>query len=284
MLDYAALKSGGFIKQPEGDYFTVRILVPGGRATAGQVDTVQQAARKYGQGYLHLTARQGFELPWVRPQDFDALRADLSKAAMGPAGCGPRIRNIMACPGSPTCGRSLADVYAVAKTLSDQYAGRQVNIKKLKIGLSGCPNSCSSPQTKDIGFMATAEPELVDDKCNACGLCIDACRERAISLHNVKATVNRSLCVNCGDCIAVCPSDAWATSRRGFTIFVGGNVGRHPRFGVKVAEFVPLSEASYWVEGLLGFLDAHGTRAVRLGALLEQTGAQALRTYLPKAG
>jgi anaerobic sulfite reductase subunit C len=249
-----------------------------------QMDAVQQAARRYGRGYVQLTSRQGFELPWIKPEYFDSLRNDLRRVGMGPAGCGPRIRNIMACPGAPTCGRALMDVYSLAKELSNEYAGRQVNIKKLKIGLSACPNSCSSPQIKDIGFMAKTEPELIEDKCDGCGLCVDACREKSISLNGEKPVIERSTCVNCGDCIANCPFDAWAPARTGFTVFIGGNVGRHPRFGARVAEFVSPADASLWIDGVLAFLDNQGTRAERLGALLSRVGKDALRPFLPGLG
>lgn len=282
MLDLAALKQGGFIKQPQDDVFTVRIRMPGGRATADQLARLQEAAKKYGRGYVHVTTRQGFELPWVRYADFEALRADLSEVDLFPAGCGPRVRNVMACPGSESCGRAVMDTYALAKELSDHYVGREVQIKKIKMAIAGCPNSCSTPQLNDLGFMATVEPQLDAAFCNGCGLCVDACREKAVSIEDEMAIIDRARCMNCGDCINTCPFGACTASRRGYTVFLGGKVGRHPRLGQKVGEFVPPEGISRWVDGVLAFLDARGNRAERFGAFVDRVGIETLREYLPQ--
>ncbi len=281
MVDLTTLKQGGFIMQRTGDAFTVRITAPGGRVTAEHLQAMQEAARQFGRGYVHLTTRQGFELPWVQMEDFDALREHLARAGLFPAGCGPRIRNVMACPGNETCSRGLVDTYSAAKALSDSYAGRWVNIKKLKLAVAGCPNSCTAPQHNDLGFMATVEPVFEADLCNGCGICIDACREGAIGQTDDKVIVDRSLCVNCGQCIAACPSDAWVAGRQGYTVYLGGKVGRHPRLGIKVAEFVQSEDFPKWVDGLLEFLEKNGNRGERLGAFLDRVGTDGLQQYLP---
>ncbi|MCL5027317.1 MAG: 4Fe-4S binding protein [Chloroflexi bacterium] len=282
MLDLGALKQGGFIKQPQDDVFTVRIRMPGGRVTVDQLARVQEAARKYGQGYVHLTTRQGFELPWVHYGDFEALRVDLAEVDLYPAGCGPRVRNVMACPGTETCGRGLVDTYTLAKQLSERYVGREVQVKKLKMAIAGCPNSCSTPQVNDLGFVATVEPQLDGEFCNGCGLCVDACREKAISIENDLAVIDRTRCVNCGDCVNTCPFGACKVSRSGFSVFLGGKVGRHPRLGQKVGEFVPAEALPRWVDGVLAFAEARGNRAERFGALLDRVGIETMREYLPE--
>ena len=46
---------------------------------------------------------------------------------------------------------------------------------------------------------------IVYDRCIGCGLCVDECDQRAISLVNDKAVVDDSSCILCGYCAAVCP-------------------------------------------------------------------------------
>ena len=47
------------------------------------------------------------------------------------------------------------------------------------------------------------------EKCNGCGLCVDACHEGAIGLVDGVATLLRDdYCDGLGDCLPVCPDDA----------------------------------------------------------------------------
>ena len=60
-VDYAALKKGGFMRQKQKGFFSLRIQVVGGNLTAENIKTVAEVAEKYGKGYVHMTSRQGIE-------------------------------------------------------------------------------------------------------------------------------------------------------------------------------------------------------------------------------
>lgn len=48
-----------------------------------------------------------------------------------------------------------------------------------------------------------------EDKCNGCGLCVDACHESAIGLKNNKAVLLKDdYCDGLGDCLPICPTNA----------------------------------------------------------------------------
>jgi len=49
------------------------------------------------------------------------------------------------------------------------------------------------------------------DQCACCGLCVDICPERAITM-NVDVTVDSSRCTGCGSCVDECPSQAISLS------------------------------------------------------------------------
>ena len=46
------------------------------------------------------------------------------------------------------------------------------------------------------------------DKCVGCGLCENACTNRAIKLVSGKCVINKYLCEGCGACVLVCPKKA----------------------------------------------------------------------------
>lgn len=51
--------------------------------------------------------------------------------------------------------------------------------------------------------------EIDQEKCNGCGLCVNACHEKAIALVDGKATLVRNdYCDGLGDCLPNCPMDA----------------------------------------------------------------------------
>ena len=46
---------------------------------------------------------------------------------------------------------------------------------------------------------------LIQEWCEGCGTCVEACKGNALSLQNGKATVDPDRCVFCGYCARVCP-------------------------------------------------------------------------------
>ncbi len=44
--------------------------------------------------------------------------------------------------------------------------------------------------------------------CTGCGVCIDACPQQAITMHDNLAMINEDLCNQCGACADICPAGA----------------------------------------------------------------------------
>ena len=89
-----------------------RIRVPGGYLDARVLGMVQEIAQEYGNGYVHLTTRQGFEIEGIRLEDMDKINEKLQpviellqinqeKPGTGYPASG--TRNISACIGSNVC-------------------------------------------------------------------------------------------------------------------------------------------------------------------------------------
>ncbi|MCL2609868.1 MAG: sulfite reductase subunit C, partial [Treponema sp.] len=55
-----------------------RIRIPGGHLAAEYLGTVKEIAEKYGDGTVHITVRQGFEIPGIRYEDMPEVNRMLA--------------------------------------------------------------------------------------------------------------------------------------------------------------------------------------------------------------
>lgn len=126
-VDYATLKKGGFMRQKQKNNFSLRLRVVGGNLTAKQLAAIAEVSDKYGEGYVHLTSRQSVEIPFIKLNDIDEVKAALAKGDAEPGVCGPRVRTITACQGAAVCPSGCIDTYALAKELDESkcnFCGR----------------------------------------------------------------------------------------------------------------------------------------------------------------
>lgn len=81
-VDYAALKKGGYMRQEQKGYGSLRLAVVGGNLTAENIKTVAEVAEKYGRGYVHMTSRQGIEIPFIKVEELAEVKEALAKGGM----------------------------------------------------------------------------------------------------------------------------------------------------------------------------------------------------------
>ncbi len=284
-LDLDALRKGGILKQRQKDYFILRTRIPGGRLDAGLLPKFMMIAKKYGKGYIHLSTRQCIEIAWIHIENLDKAIKELKRVGIARGACGPRSRNIVACPGSSVCRFGFVDTEKFAVKLDKKFFGLDVP-KKFKIAISGCMNSCSKPQENDIGFLAQGEPEVDLDKCISCTLCAKVCeevcsrgkREPAIIMDEKKKPVyKKENCFSEGDCVRICPVSAWKIKRTGYAVFLGGKIGRFPMLGYKVAEFVQEKDVHAIINKTIELYRAIAKKGERFGDAINRTGIEEAR-------
>ncbi len=129
------------MRQVQKNNFSLRLKVVGGNLTADQLLTVAEISKKYGDGYVHLTSRQGVEIPFIKLDDVEPVKAELKAGGVDTGVCGPRVRTVTACQGSKICSSGCIDTYSLAVEISDRYFGRELP-HKFKFGITGCMNNC----------------------------------------------------------------------------------------------------------------------------------------------
>ena len=80
-VDYATLKKGGFMRQKQKNNFSLRLRTVGGHMSAEQLAKVAEVAEKYGEGYVHLTSRQGVEIPFIKLDQIEEVKNALASGS-----------------------------------------------------------------------------------------------------------------------------------------------------------------------------------------------------------
>jgi dissimilatory sulfite reductase (desulfoviridin) alpha/beta subunit len=218
-----ALKAQAIMAEKGATRFSVRLSVTGGHLEAAELRTIAGLAEQFGDGTVHLTTRQGVEIPHVAFENLEPLRAAMAEAGLKLAAAGPCVRGITACPG-PYCLHGQIDSQGIAKKLYTRVGARKGLPHKFKIAVAGCPNGCTKPRENDLSILGR---------------------------------------------------------RGGFAVFVGGKMGKQPRW----ADPLPLEirdEAQLFavVEAVIDWFAAEGQPHERFGATIDRVGLNALIKYL----
>lgn len=221
----------------------IRLRVPAGHMEARYLKVVQGLAEQFGNGSVHLTTRQGYEIPGVKLADFDKIKAYMADMVCGmekesgvilehPDGGYPEAgtRNVCACIGNRVCQFSNCDTTLLAQKIEKAVYPNSLH---LKVAVTGCPNDCIKAHMNDIGIIAAVRPEYDSERCILCEACRDNCKERvtnAIRTENCRIVRDEEYCIQCGECILKCPTAALSRGTQLYRIIIGGRTGkRNPR-------------------------------------------------------
>ena len=281
-IDYKALKAGGFMTQVQKGYGSLRLAVVGGNFETSALKVVADVADKYGHGYIHMTSRQGIEIPFIHVNDLENVKKELEEGGVFTGVCGPRVRTITACQGKEICPSGCIDTYTLAQELNDRYFGRELP-HKFKFGVTGCQNNCLKAEENDVGIKGGMTVEYKEDACISCGVCVKACRESALKMEDGKVTIDRSKCNNCARCVKSCPTDAWEGTP-GYIVSFGGTFGNKI---YKAEELLPIirdKETLFRVtDAAIDYFQANAKPSERFRATLQRLGDEGLKESINKA-
>ncbi|HEY1641758.1 MAG TPA: nitrite/sulfite reductase [Streptosporangiaceae bacterium] len=147
----------------EDSFFMMRVRIPGGQLTAGQLRAVAEIAKEYGRDLADITDRQNVQYHWIRIEDVPAIWARLEEAGLSSLqACGDVPRNILGCPVAGIGEDEILDATAALRAaeavaaLNPEFENLP---RKFKTAISGCASHCTAHEINDISFVGVRGPD-----------------------------------------------------------------------------------------------------------------------------
>ncbi len=236
------LKKNAYRVTKKRNITSSRVRIPGGHLNTEILSMVQEIANKYGDGTIHLTTRQGFEIlniPMEKIEEVNLLLQPLIEKLginqydddknKGYSAAG--TRNICACVGNKACPYACYETTGFAKRIEDAIFPHDFHFK---VALTGCPNDCIKARMNDFGIIGMTKPLYEQNRCVTCEACVKACRRKsteALSMEKGRVRRDASKCIGCGECVLNCPTSAWTRdSKKYYRLAIMGRTGKkNPR-------------------------------------------------------
>lgn len=280
MSSKAEYKKAGFLPQRQDEYFALRVKISGGHLKSVELETLARLAEQYGQGEVHLTARQGLEIPHIHQKSIEDVKKGLAEVGLTPAVLGPGMRTLTACPGMAYCSRGLTAPQEMVKFLEDRLDDRGLP-HKFKVGLTACPNNCLKAEANDVGLKGGLIPRWARPQdCIHCGLCQKVCPTGAITVTKDDLIYDEGQCIQCGLCYNKCPGKCW-DGKTGWHLFFGGLFGRNIIIGQQVFPFLTEDvDILAAINRCLDFYREHGNQGERLARAIDRLGWKMFENYM----
>ncbi len=276
----------------------LRIRVPGGHLDARHLDLMKKISEEYGNGTVHLTTRQGFEIPGITFENMPEINKLISdyieqtEQQLGVEIPSPRegypaagTRNISACIGNRVCPFANFDTTEMALRIEKAVYPNDFHVK---IAVTGCPNDCIKAHMQDIGIIGQSLPEYEYGACIGCEACVKNCRKKvtgALKMQDYKVHRDSRRCIGCGECVLVCPTQAWTRNpEKFFRLVIMGRTGKKsPRLAAPFAEWLTAEVVVAITRNLYPYIDRYIDRSLvkeHVGYISDRTGYQELRKWL----
>ena len=292
------LKKNAFRVTKERGLTASRIRIPGGHLEAKYLGKIQEIAETYGNGTVHITSRQGFEIPGIPFEKMPEVNAALQSLIEGleinqdaPVSGYPAsgTRNITACIGNRVCPYACYDTTGFAQRIEKAVFPNDLHFK---IALTGCPNDCAKVRMHDFGIMGMTLPQLEPERCVSCGACVRACTRKsagALKTVNFRPQRNEEKCIGCGECVLNCPNMAWTRSdKKYYRLTLLGRTGKkNPRLG---EDFIKWADEESIIKIILNTYDyvehyidrtAPGGKE-HIGYIVDRTGFEEFKRWVLK--
>ncbi|ULA65673.1 MAG: Putative Sulfite reductase, contains SirA-like domain (Modular protein) [Nitrospira sp.] len=141
------------VKQRQPGYVTAAIKLFMGDLTSEQMLCVSDLAERYANGNIRTTINQNMVIRWIPESQVESLYNELSVAGLSDPGA-ELVEDIIACPGTDTCGLGITSSKGLARALAEVFPAGRVpeDLSDVSVKISGCHNSCAQHHISTIGL------------------------------------------------------------------------------------------------------------------------------------
>jgi sulfite reductase beta subunit-like hemoprotein len=164
--EFYRLKTWGVCSQRTPGLHMIRVRVPGGRITTGELRGVANLSARLADGEVHITTRQNLELHSVKSRRVrEVLEGVTALGLTTRSACGHTVRNIVGCSRSGVCAREPFEtrpvVLAIHRFFLENAARYNSRLpRRLNVYVAGCDGCMAHAQINDLGFVATTRDDV----------------------------------------------------------------------------------------------------------------------------
>ncbi|MCC6381557.1 MAG: nitrite/sulfite reductase [Dehalococcoidia bacterium] len=158
MREFSAFVAANVQGQRQQGFSTVEVKVARGDLKPEQFRGLAGILREYCGGRARTTVQQNVVLRWVRDESLYEVWQRLKAIGLGGAGA-HSIADVVSCPGTDSCKLGITSSMGLNAAIQAKVEALQIEdplTKKIKIKMSGCPNSCGQHHIANIGFHGAA--------------------------------------------------------------------------------------------------------------------------------
>ncbi|MDE2893872.1 MAG: nitrite/sulfite reductase, partial [Chloroflexota bacterium] len=144
--------------QVQDGYSAVEASIDQGDLTPEQFRGLAEILRKYGRERARTTPQQNVVLRWIPNEAVYAVWKELDALGMG-APDAQEIEDVVSCPGTDSCKLGITSSMGLNRAVQERVRSMDIDdpvTRKMRIHMSGCPNSCGQHHIADIGFHGAA--------------------------------------------------------------------------------------------------------------------------------
>ena len=146
------------VPQRQSGYSAVEVSVPQGDLTPAQFRGLAEILRAYGRRRARTTPQQNLVLRWIPNESVYAVWKALGELGLGDADA-QEIEDVVSCPGTDSCKLGITSSMGLNRAVQQRLRELAIDdpvTRKMRVHMSGCPNSCGQHHIADLGFHGAA--------------------------------------------------------------------------------------------------------------------------------